>query len=267
MQGEQAVAEIRALQAGSAGHLRLGVANFSITFLPRVIAQLLASTPGLSFEIVDGTYEDLTALVRQGALDAAVSGFPPLHRADDLVHQKLVAGEFVLVCRPGHPVLREARKSVPLLAKQRWIVANRPQQIVEFLELAFRNAGAMPPKPMITSGSMSFLRAVLLEGDFVSALPRGVLRQELESGTLVTIPYRGFPIATAEGMIYRAEAVHPPALFILIEAIKAANAAHQVEPALKPAVRDKQRFAEAKARTRGGRDPETGNGKRPRKST
>lgn len=228
---ERAVAEIQAVKAGRVGHLRLGVANFSISFLPRVIAQLLTTTPGLSFEIVDGTYEGLTALVREEVLDAVASGFPMVHRAEDLVHEELVAGEFVLVCRPDHPVLREARKSVPFLAKQRWIVANRPQQIVEFLELTFHNAGAMPPKPMITSGSMSFLKAVLLEGDFVSALPRGVLRQELESGTLVTIPYRGFPIATAEGMIYRADAVHPPALFVLIEAIKAENAAHEATPA------------------------------------
>jgi hypothetical protein len=36
---------------------------------------------------------------------------------------------------------------------------------------------------------MSFLKAVLLEGDFITALPRGVLRQEHESGALVTIPY------------------------------------------------------------------------------
>lgn len=229
--GERAAAEIHAVKAGHVGHLRLGVANFSISFLPRVIARLLATTPGLSFDIVDGTYEGLTALVREGVLDAVASGFPMVHRAEDLVHEELVAGEFVLVCRPDHPVLREARKSVPLLAKQRWIVANRPQQIVEFLELSFRNAGAMPPKPMITSGSMSFLKAVLLEGDFMSALPRGVLRQELESGALVTIPYRGFPIATVEGMIYRADAVHPPALFVLIEAIKAANAADEVKPA------------------------------------
>ena len=113
--GERAVAEIQAVKAGHVGHLRLGVANFSISFLPRVIAQLLATTPGLSFEIVDGTYEGLTALVREGVLDAVASGFPMVHRAEDLVHEELVAGEFVLVCRPGHPVLREARKSVQLL--------------------------------------------------------------------------------------------------------------------------------------------------------
>ncbi len=229
--GERAVAEIQAVKAGHVGHLRLGVANFSISFLPRVIAQLLATTPGLSFDIVDGTYEGLTALVREGVLDAVASGFPMVHRAEDLVHEELVAGEFAVVCRPDHPILAERRISLPLSAKQRWIVPNRPQQIVESFEYAFRTAGTEPPKPVITSGSMSFLKAVLCEGEFLTVLPRGVVRQELESGTLVTIPYKGFPVPTAEGMIYRAEAVHPPALFVLIEAIKAENAADEVTPA------------------------------------
>ncbi|HEX7476845.1 MAG TPA: LysR family transcriptional regulator [Polyangiales bacterium] len=229
--GETAVAEIQAVKAGQVGHLRLGVANFSISFLPRVIAQLLAIRPGLSFEIVDGTYEGLTALVREGVLDAVASGFPMVHRAEDLVHEELVAGEFLMACRRDHPVLAHKQISLTLLAQQRWIMANRPQQIIEFLEFMCRTTGVTPPKPMITSGSMSFLKAVLLEGEFLTALPRCVLRQELEAGTLVTVPYAGAPVRTAEGVIYRADAVHPPALFVLIEAIKAENAADEVKPA------------------------------------
>lgn len=36
-QGEQAVAEIEAIKGGHLGHLRLGVANFAIHFLPAVL--------------------------------------------------------------------------------------------------------------------------------------------------------------------------------------------------------------------------------------
>ncbi len=229
--GERAIAEIRAVKAGHVGHLRLGVANFSISVLPRVIAQLLATTPGLSFEIVDGTYEGLTALVREGVLDVVASGFPQVHRAEDLVHEELVPGEFLMVCRPDHPLVATKQKSLQRIAQQRWIVANHPQQIVEFLELIFRNAGLTPPKPMITSGSMSFIKAVLLEGDFLSALPRCVVGQELDTGALVAIPYPAGPVRTVEGMIYRAKTVHPPALFVLIEAIKTENAAREAEEA------------------------------------
>jgi DNA-binding transcriptional LysR family regulator len=252
-EGERAVAEIRALKAGHAGHLRLGVANFSISFLPRVMAQLLTTMPGLSFDVVDGTYDGLTTLVREGALDAVASGFPMVHRAEDLVHEELVAGEFLLVCRPDHPLVAHKQKSMQTLAEQRWMVANRPRQIVEVLELTFRTAGVPPPKPVIQSGSMSFLKAVLLEGEFVTVLPRGVVAQELEAGAIVAVPFMDRTFPTVEGIIYRAEAVHPPALFFLIEAIKAEKAAHEAEPPRKAAAGPKSVSRTRKDATRGGR--------------
>ena len=219
--GERAVAEIHAVKAGHVGHLRLGVANFSISFLPRVIARLLTTTPGLSFEIVDGTYEDLTALVRGGVLDAVASGFPMVHRAEDLVHEELVPGEFLLVCRPDHPLCARKRASLEDVALHRWILANRPQAIIDIVELTFRTAGVAPPKPLIHSGSMVFLKAVLMEGQFLTLLPRGVVAHEVAARQLVALPLADTTFNTREGIIYRAGAIHPPALFALMEALKA----------------------------------------------
>ena len=220
-QGEQAVAEIRALKDGHAGHLWLGVANFAVSFLPRVIAKLLDREPGLSLEIVDGTYEGLTTQVREGALDAVVAGFPPIHRAEDLVHEELVPGEFLLVCRPDHPLGARKRASLEDVAVHRWILANRPQAIIDIVELTFRTAGVAPPKPLIHSGSMVFLKAVLMEGQFLTLLPRGVVAHEVAARQLVALPLADTTFNTREGIIYRAGAIHPPALFALIAALKA----------------------------------------------
>ncbi len=218
-QCDQAIAEIRAIKDGQLGHLRLGLANFAIYFLPGVVAELLVSRPGLSLDIVDGTYEGLTALVREGALDAVISGLPPLHQAQDLVHEELVSTEFVIACRPDYPLAAQAATSIAVLDKAQWILPNKPQAIVDLWELAFRTAGATPPRPVLQSASMMFVKAMLLEGPFLALLPRGIVHYELESGRLAAIP-----VATvAEGIIYRAGSVHPPALFVLIEAIRAAQ--------------------------------------------
>jgi DNA-binding transcriptional LysR family regulator len=224
-QSEKAVLEIRNLKDGHAGHLRLGVANFAVSFLPRVIVRLLDAKPGLSLEVVDGTYEELTAAVREGFLDALVAGFPPLHRAEDLVHEPLVPGEFLLICSPDHPLGRRKRVSLDDIATQRWILANRPQAIVDMVELTFRNAGVAPPKPMVHCRSMLFLKSILLEGQFVTLLPRGVVWHELAAGQLVAVPVGEMTFQTREGIIYRADAIHPPALFALIEALKTETSA------------------------------------------
>lgn len=220
-QGEQAAAEIRAIKAGQLGHLRLGVANFAIHFLPGVVAKLLASKPGLSFEIVDGTYEGLTALVREGAVDAVVSGFPPLHQAEDLVHEELTSTQFVLVCQPDCWPYRQAAVPMPALGNAQWILPNRPRAIVDLWELAFRTAGVTPPRPVLQSASMLFIKAMLLEGPLLTILPRGIVHGEVESGTLMAIALDHPFAMVKEGIIYRAGGVHPPALFALIEAIRA----------------------------------------------
>jgi DNA-binding transcriptional LysR family regulator len=224
-QGAQAVAEIGAIKDGHLGHLRLGVANFAIHFLPAVLGKLLSSKPGLSFDIVDGTYEGLTALVREGALDAVVSGLPPVHQAEDLVHEELAATEFVRVCRPDYRPFQQPEVPMAALSQARWILPNRPQAIIDLWELAFRGARVAPPKPVLQSASMMFIKAMLLEGQFVTVLPRGIVEPEVQSGNLkANALHHPFAMVT-EGIIYRAGGVHPPALFALIEAIRAASGA------------------------------------------
>lgn len=220
-QREQAVAEIGAIKDGSLGHLRLGVANFAIHFLPAVLAKLLSSKPGVSFDIVDGTYEGLTALVREGALDAVVSGLPPLHQAQDLVHKELNATEFVRVCRPDYRPFQQPEIPIATLCKARWILPNRPQAIIDLWELAFREARVAPPKPVLQSASMMFIKAMLMEGQFLSVLPRGIVEPEVQRGSLKANALRHPLAMVKEGIIYRAGGVQPPALFALIEAIRA----------------------------------------------
>lgn len=225
-QAVRAAEEIRAVKEGRAGHLRLGVANFAIEFLPRVVARLVESTPGLTYEIADGTYEDLTALVREGALDAVISGFPPLHRAEDLEHEKLISGEFVVVCSAGHPLAGKRRVALAQLQHERWVMANRPLAIVELWELEFRYAGLTPPSIQIQSGSMAFLRSIVLQSHFVTFLPRGVVAEDLTARRLVAIAVPlSRPARTIEGIIYKADAVQPPALRQLIDAIRAEHRA------------------------------------------
>ncbi len=219
-QTEQALAEVEAIKGGHLGHLRLGVANFAIHYLPDVLAKLLASKPGLSVDIVDGTYEGLTALVRDGALDAVVSGLPPLHQVDDLIHEELNATEFVRVCRPDYRPFQQSNLPLAAASKARWILPNRPQAIVDLFELAFREAGVAPPKPVLQSGSMMFIKAMLMAGQFVTVLPRDIVEPEVKSGRLKANPLNAYAKVT-EGIIYRAGGVHPPALFALIETIKA----------------------------------------------
>lgn len=62
---------------------------------------------------------------------------------------------------------------------------------------------------------------MVAQSRFVTFLPRGVVAEDLAAGRLAAVPIPfSRPARTAEGIIYRAGAVHPPALRRLVEAIR-----------------------------------------------
>ena len=221
---EQAVAAIRAIKDGTSGHLRVGVASFAMELLPSVIAQLIESEPGVTYEVVAGTYEDLTALVREGALDAAVVGFPLTGRPEDLVHERLTVGEFVFACGAKHPLAKKKRASLAELVGEDWAITNRPRAIVERWELEFRLAKLTPPPLRVQSGSMIFVKSLVAKSKLLTFLHRDFAAADFEAGRLValSVPLKQ-SMSTVEGIIYRADAVRPPALSRFVEAIRAAS--------------------------------------------
>ena len=150
-----------------------------------------------------------------------MSGFPPIHRAEDLEHEELVPNEFVLVCGAGHPLAKKRRTTLDVVAREKWVLTNRPRAIVELVELEFRLAGLEPPRPVVQSGSMIFLKSMVLHSGFVTFMPRSLVADDLAAGRLAVISVvNSQPAKTIEGIIYRADALHPPALRHLVDAIR-----------------------------------------------
>jgi len=133
----------------------------------------------------------------------------------------LIPGEFVIVCGTDHPLAKKGRSTISLLARESWVLTNRPRAIVELWELEFRYARLAPPKTRVQSGSMIFLRSMVAQSRFLTFLPRGVVADDLALGRLaeISVPLSR-PATTAEGVIYRADALRPPALRRLVDAIR-----------------------------------------------
>ena len=224
-QAARASAAISAIKEGRSGHLRVGLASFAMQLLPAIIGRIIDSTPGLTYDVVAGTYEELTELVRQGALDAAVCGFPLSGRADDLVHEKLTAGEFVFVCSASHPRAKKQRRAaLPDLVTEAWAITNAPHAIVERWELEFRSARLTPPKLRVQSGSMLFIKSLVAHSRMLTFLHRSTAEEDIAAGRLVvlSVPLE-HSTRTVEGIIYRADAVQPPALRQLVDGIREAS--------------------------------------------
>lgn len=109
-------ANLRGLESGT---VRIGTfTTVSSSLLPPVIKRFKEAHPGIRFELHQGLYADVEALVRDGVVDF---GFTDLVRCGDLQHEPLLRDSMLLVLPKGHPLARETHVSLDELRGEPFI--------------------------------------------------------------------------------------------------------------------------------------------------
>ena len=94
-------ANLRGLESGT---VRIGTfTTVSSSVLPPVIKRFKEAHPGIRFELHQGLYADVEALVRDGVVDF---GFTDLVRCGDLQHEPLLRDSMMLALPINHPLAR-----------------------------------------------------------------------------------------------------------------------------------------------------------------
>ena len=102
-------ANLRGLESGT---VRIGTfTTVSSSLLPPVIKRFKLAHPGIRFELHQGLYADVEALVRDGVVDF---GFTDLVRCGDLQHEPLLRDSMLLALPANHRLAHEAQ--IPLEA-------------------------------------------------------------------------------------------------------------------------------------------------------
>lgn len=97
-------ANLRGLESGT---VRIGTfTTVSSSLLPPVIKRFKEAHPGIRFELHQGLYADVEALVRDGVVDF---GFTDLVRCGDLQHEPLLRDSMLMVLPVGHRFANEAQ--------------------------------------------------------------------------------------------------------------------------------------------------------------
>lgn len=220
-QTQKASDELRASAQGVHGHMRVGFgANFAGFMLPQAILKILAARPGVSVSIVSKPFDELLPLLRQGELDLAVVVFPPEPPHEDLVYEPLIISEFRTVCRPDHPLVGRREPTLGELTGYDWALFDRPRTMETLFLSVFLDQDLAPPKPVIRTSSVFFLKSALRQGDFLTFVPPGLFYEELESGSLVILPTPLPPIRIKAGIVHRANDILPASAAEVMEELR-----------------------------------------------
>lgn len=178
--------EIEALRGVSKGTVRIGAAPSIVGgVLYQAALALLAERPGLRLHVIEGIEGTLLQALLRGEIDVAIAGGMRRIRDYPVTTELLYTDRVVVVCRPGHPLTRNRRRpALADLLRFPWALTDRDNVMWRRLSEFFYDAGLDPPEAAIETTSANFMKAVAAHSDFLTYLPRQLIRSEEAEGRL-----------------------------------------------------------------------------------
>jgi LysR family transcriptional regulator, regulator for genes of the gallate degradation pathway len=214
--------------------------------LPRAASRLLQRYPGIRLAAMDGPATVLLPALASGELDFIVGPLQPQPDEVQLVFDPLFVDRYVVIGRADHPLAN--RPTAPTLAEAvdnyGWVVT----QVYSIGRQVFRRllseAGLQEPRKLIETNSFSFVKGLLLEGDWIALSTVAEVRHEERLGELRRLPltlklFPGRDACLPISIVRRAHTTMPPAVRLALDEIRAVARELEIEiteptsPALK----------------------------------
>lgn len=148
----------------------------SNVLLPLAIARMKAEHPAVSIVVREATPDALVSELLLGDIDLTVGRLTPTDAR--ISQERLYVEPIVFVVRAGHPILRGSVPTIASLAPLPWIVPVEGTALRMELEQVFASHALAWPGNRVECTSALTLRRLILDGDYVAALPELVARDD-----------------------------------------------------------------------------------------
>jgi len=174
-----AATRLSQLKLAAAGTVSIGCGpSESSRLLPMALVLLRRSHPEIRTIVEYGLNESLMPLVANGDIAFALSSVPRDSLNPALKQQPLFADTAVVVARVGHPLARRRSFTVADLSAYPWVLARRQELERNALDQMFTEAGVDVVEPAIETTSGSLMKAIVMQSDFLTFVPREMIYWE-----------------------------------------------------------------------------------------
>jgi len=184
--------DLASLRVGQ-NRLRLEVTSaIGDHMLPDLLHSFADAHPEYRIESRMGYTRRIQTRLATGLSDLALLELAPDH--PDILVQKWLDDEVVLVCGPAHPLWDSDLIPVTKLGQLSYILRERQSSMRVTLEKALNDIGIDQVPIAMEVGSMDTIVEMLQRGKHVSFLPRFVVEEALATGSLYHIKVQGLRI-------------------------------------------------------------------------
>ncbi|MEV5828134.1 LysR substrate-binding domain-containing protein [Spirillospora sp. NPDC052242] len=205
---------ISGLADGEVGTVTIGtLLAGSNVLLPRAIAALKASRPGITVIVREATFDAQVPRLLDGEIDLILGRLNPIEEQPALRQITLYGEPVRLVARRGHPARERPGLSLADLLGYPWVLPLEQTALRRELEQVFRAEGLEPPANLVECTSVLTVRTLVRDTDMIAALPELVARTDAELAPLpvpletvrrqvgVTLPAHRAPTPSARLML------------------------------------------------------------------
>jgi len=217
-----AEAAIGALRGAAAGHVKVGIGpSVAPGLMPAATVALQKLHPGIDLTVIEGLVDDLVPQLRRGQLDVVVGAWPKL--ADtDFSTEVIVVDTLEVFVRAGHPLTALGPQPLQALLPFPWALPPATQKWRQQFDALFVEQGLSPPRPIVTSNSASYLKALMRLGDHLSYLPSQLVGAGDDG--LVALPIDAPRLTPEISMTFRERALLRAPVAELVQVLRAAGA-------------------------------------------
>jgi DNA-binding transcriptional LysR family regulator len=183
------------LESLRAGHDRLRIeVTFSIGehLLPDILLQFHESYPQYNIQSRMGYTRRIQTRLATGLVDVALLEQEPDH--PDILVQKWLDDELLLVCGPGHPLSKVGLLPVSELTRLRYVLREPKSSMRILLDKALKDIGIPHIPVAMEVGSTDTIVEMMERGKHVSFLPRFAVQEALQRNALYHIKTQGLHI-------------------------------------------------------------------------
>jgi DNA-binding transcriptional LysR family regulator len=215
-----ALAEIRTLEHGLAGTLRIGAGPvWYSNLLPPLIAAFHKQFPKVRVRLTGGVINTLIDGLLGGDIDL-MCGTLDFRAQAEIVKEPLLRIRHVVAARKGHPLVRQGAVTARELSLYPWVVLADDQIGIGRIGAYFAANALAPPAIAIETNSYAMFK-VLAQADFLAHFPEQMLADAQKFG-LARIAHAGTFWDSEAGIAYRATANPVKALTGFIAMLKVA---------------------------------------------
>jgi DNA-binding transcriptional LysR family regulator len=215
--------EVMTLRSGLSGRVAVGTVLTPATgLLPTAVLKLKEDYPRLHVAIEVDASKSLIARLRSGQLEMMVGRILEPEVADELHFEPLSDEPHCIFARAGHPLQGRTDLALSDLAGAGWILPAQGSILRDRLTALFLSAGLDLPEQTIETTSLPMITQLLALSDMVVALPREVVRTQVELGLLVALPIQLELRLDPYGIVTRRHHALSPGAAAMLHALRVA---------------------------------------------